>query len=1070
MARNWLKCGGKSGIARIPASLFLISITVLFLLQPSMVRGDLSPFGGSTTIVPAKNALLFGSSGNVKIDIPVPGIAVRIEVPREFLQGVVSGENDTHWITSNIRNDYYYYNVVDESAHWTYDWHDNASDGACFKPNFSYYDTNAPYCVEIWNYLNSPLLKQPDRTIYCYVPGPTSNYDSASACPANYFDHSLFPHHVFDYTYLVGVDYCQGSNIDEYVFGCFTAPRFVMFHNLVSPTLAGLYKFTLFVANRTNILGYPDFVHAWNTTLYVPVSMSFNAGGISGYICDAGSGPPFCTNRIHAKGIVYAESVSTGAIVARAYVNQSLCNIGTCGVFTLTGLQPGSYYVEGSAGNDTYYYPTGVAYSLTTYSYPASPQMVTVLANSIRSIGQLPLRRAPIVCGSISYTNSIGSPITSEALNITVEGTDASGHVFRFRGLAGGTSSDTFEIATGVGVKYVGTDPYGTEFAGLPAPEDIGPSGYTLTVKVWVSNFTQVTPATATILSSPGTAIPACPTAPGVSLSPNPVIVRLGGIIDGTVQFCNTVQSCQLESPAQATIITGAPFAGNILIEVFDNLGILRGLTVVNGTLPDGDAGYESCSYTDTCTAVPFAITGFSEYYNHSLSGVWKEDDYGLPDGTYSLEVYMRGYELTSTSPTLITITGGSTQTVFAYMTRGGAFEVTVGSYDSRAGLVINGTRVIQAEVPWRFLNSSIPVTARVYFYGSAGGLVGYVEALMEIGPEFQNEIGVTAFTDYYFTVDFSGQNWSLRDIWFYGYTPTYIADNSYTISAYTLGYVAQYPGGIVVPNQLVGFNQAAITLFIANEIDLTAPIFSNPQTFGTTPEYDHAIGQVFSGPLMGAEMANVTAGDSTLGFNIFGFGGMELSNTTLCNTYVQLRGLLDICGQGHFFYVSPAGTLFFDYGLDALNYSVVLPEFGFNYHFLQILSTPYVAFNDLLLQQGVVLQAVEMGEVTQQGSVVGYCNSPIFGICLANPPSNIAPLSWVQVQASNSTYTGTTATFDGLYDGVGALFLPAGTYTITFTDPQYQSQTVVNVLVSWGGAPTAISPSAPLCPAGTSC
>jgi len=1009
----------------------------------------------------------------VKIDIPVRGIAVRIEVPREFLQGVVSGQNDTHWITSNIRNDYYYYNVVDESLHWTYDWHDNASDGACFKPHFSYYDTNAPYCVEIWNYLNSPLLK-PQQ--YNVTPGASQTY-------------------TLDYTAPVGIDYCEGNqtftNIGKYVFGCFTAPRFVMFHNLVSPPLAGQYRFTLYVANRTNILGYPDFVHAWHENLFVPVSMAYNAGSISGNICDAGSGPPFCSNAIDGRGIVYAESATTGAIVARAYANESL--------FMLTGLAPGSYYVEGSAG--VY---EGIAYSLTTYPYPSAPKLVAVSANSITVIGQLPLRRAPIVCGMISYTNGNGNPVPSLTgqpylqggtsgnagfnrpiipppwfgtnafqLNITVEATDASGHVFRFRGISNGGSSDTFNITTGVGVNYVGTDPYGTEFAGLPAPEDVGPSGYTLSVKVWVSGYVQLTPATATILQSPGTATPTCPNPAGVSLSPNPVIMRMGGVISGTLQFCNTqpLQSCQPESPSKAESATGALFAGNVVVEAFDNLGIQRGVTVINGTLPDGDGGYKSCDYSDACTSLRFYITGFSEYFNHSLSGVWREDDYGLPDGTYSLSVFLRGYELTSTSPTLITITGASNGTVTAFMTRGGAFQVTVGSYDSRTGLVINGTRAIQAKFPWRFLNSSIPVTARVYFYGSGGGLVGYVEALMEVGPEFTNEIGVTQFTDYTFRVNFAGQNWSLRDIWFYGYIPTYITNDTYTISAYTLGYVAQYPGGIAVSNQLVGFQQASITLFVANELDITVPIFRNPQTLSVTPEYDHVIGQVLSGgSLMGAEMANLTSGIPTLQFNVFGFGGMELSNTTLCNTDVFLRGPLNICGQGHFFYISPAGNPFFDYGLDALNYSAALPEFGFTVHFLQVLPPPYVAFNDLLLQQGVYLEAVQMALIMQGAVVTGYCNSPPAGFCFGTQPhTNVVPLSWAEVLASNSTYSRGAPTFDGLYDGVGGLFVPGGTYNVTFSDVQYQSQTVINYVVGWGGS-YSLTQANPLCPIGPAC
>ena len=121
------------------------------------------------------------------------GIAVRVEIPREFLVGVISTENDTHFIESNIRNDYYYYSVVDESSHWSYNGGATAN-GPCFKPKFSLRDPNAPWCVEIWNYLNGTF-----RTFR--TPNP---------------------------------------------------PKFIRFHNLNAPSIAGTYNFTVFIANQTN--------------------------------------------------------------------------------------------------------------------------------------------------------------------------------------------------------------------------------------------------------------------------------------------------------------------------------------------------------------------------------------------------------------------------------------------------------------------------------------------------------------------------------------------------------------------------------------------------------------------------------------------------------------------------------------------------------------------------------------------------------------------------------------------------------------------------------------------------
>ncbi len=297
------------------------------------------------------------------------------------------------------------------------------------------------------------------------------------------------------------------------------------------------------------------------------------------------------------------------------------------------------------------------------------------------------------------------------------------------------------------------------------------------------------------------------------------------------------------------------------------------------------------------------------------------------------------------------------------------------------------------------------------------------------------------------FQVVFAGQNWSLREIWFYDNVPTHVTNDTYTIRAYTLGYVMQNVNGMQLGNDLTGFSQTSVTLLIANELDITVPIFFSPQTFGQTPEYDHAIGQVFSGSLAGAEMYNVSVGTPTLSFTIFGFGGMILPSISP-----------KMIGQGHFFYVDPTGTRYFDYGLDVGTYTGNMPEFGFTVHYLQVAGLPTVTFSDLFLQQGVFLKVYQMARIMQGpydfSRVAGY----------TDPPLDTAPLSWAQVQASNSTYSRSISTFDGLFEGVGALQLPAGTYTITFSDVQYQSQTVLNFQVQWGGV-YSLTPTTPLLP-----
>jgi len=937
----------------------------------------------SATIAPSTNwGPFFGTSGDVQIDINRTGIAVRVEIPREFLQGVVTGENDTHFIQTDITNDYYYYNVVDESNHWTYNSTNvNAPsmDGPCVKPLFSLRDPNAPWCVEIWDYLNGTF------------------------------------HH-------------------------FASPKFVRFLGLSAPGVAGIYNFTLFVANSTNGIGYPDFVHAWNSTLFVPVSMSDDPASITGTICDADVvPPPPCQAILHDKGVVYAKNVNTQQI-ARAFVNQ------TTGQFNVTGLAPGSYVVQASAG-----LVDGVAYSL------SDPQVtpITVRNGDHTVIAPLYLHRAPQVCGQITYERSpgvslahsfsdhpylksvLGLGLPGLKLNITIEATDPQGHTYRNQTTSLDEASDSFRIITGSNVTYVGTDPYGTEFAGL-SPVTSG--SYQLTLNVWITGYVQAVSETVLVYNAPGVAIPFLCN----GVTPNPVIMRVGGVISGTIELRNLVTT---ETPNQTKHALGLGsiadlFGGNILIQAYDHSGILRGLVVngtipINGTLPN---------FAGDVYSIRFYVIGFSEYFNHTWSGVWDEKDSGLPaDQAYTLKVYIRGYEQTS-SPT-ISIPQGGNSTVTVPMTRGGLFQVQVVSYNNRFGV-----RVIQTTQPWRFANLPIPLRGRVYFYDSSGRVVGFVERLIKTG--IPNGVGVNSFT-----ILFAGQNWSLREIWFYGYVPTVITNDTYSIKAFTLGYVQLRP--VNAPNDLTGFTRSFVALLIANNINVTAPIYANTNLLGSTPEHDYAIGQAFGASgLAGALPANLTANVSTLLLPLYGFGAMI--NVT-CNIQLQCKSLF--LGPGHFFYVSPDGTRNFDYGLDTGNYTAEVPEFGFNTHFTQISSPQPASFTDLSQGQGVGLDLLTMGKVL----VGGIPNSLVTG-WVSHTGIDVVPLSWVQVQAINASYSRSVPTLDGEYEGVGALFLPQGIYNITFTNPFFQEQSKANVLVTWSGAVSVLPPNGPLCPINFTC
>ena len=1005
----------KNRLADVIILLVLIAMTLVQLPAYETAPIVRAQPANSASLRPSKYWGMFtGTSGDVEIDIDHPGIAVRLEIPREFLVGVAFGENDTHFVQSDIRNDYYYYNLVDEARHWTYGWQGKPSDGPCFKPKFTIYDPNAPWCLEIWNYLNGTFLN-------------------------------------------------------------FTPPKFVRLVSLNAPSIAGKYNFTLFVANQTNSIGYPDFVHAWNTTIQVPVSLSDNPASITGTICDADN-PAFYCQTILAKGVVYAVNNSTGQ-TARAYVNS------TTGTFNVTGLSPGTYYLQGSAGVWNVSCSTGtcpVAYSLSDppwvcnndpFQQGSCNGYVAVQRGSQVAM-QVKLHRAPQICGILDYFNggtlqAVTHSLTDtflpaagfKVLNITIEASTSPdptnpGRVFgRYLNISSNTSSDAFRMITGVGERYVGADPYGTEFAGLPSPTSIDVSqtsgAYVLWLHVWISGYLQGSSAAVTIVSMPGVRDPGTECVSGVGWGnhpqPNPVQMSTGGVIGGTIQFWNLVTP---ETPNQAERNIGVGrsvnnlFGGNVVVEAFDHNGILRGLTVLNGTRPDGGTSYGSSS------SIPFYIIGFSEFYNRTWAGTWQLKDNGLPGDTYSLTVFIRGYEEDLVNTPLVTVNQGANQSATVRMVRGGAVQITVGSYDN-----IPGTRNVQAAMPWRFLNFSIPIKARVYYYDNLSRTIGYSEVDLVEGKD-----NVTLKT---FLATFAGQNWSLREIWFYGDLPTHFSYGNYTMNGYTLGYVQQTQ--ISFQESLCTIALSFMILLYGDEIDLIAPIFRTPSLLGQVPEHAHSIGQAYnagSGVLSGALAANVTIGTTTIDFPIFGFGA-----TLLNSTVTKFNSTFN--GQGHFFYVAPNGARYYDYGLEGdpptgVTYFTQVPEFGFSVaHFISISPFTTIFFKDLFLELGSSATMVSMGKIIQGtplAVVQGFCA----GLC--SPPF-VVPLTWVTVSAGNSSYSRSAVTVDGQFDGVEALYLPAGNYNLTFSVTWFIPQSQSSFNVGWNNVYSFLPPQGPLCP-----
>jgi hypothetical protein len=987
------------------------------------------------------------SCGDIQINVNRTGIAVRIEIPREFLDtvevksdGIIQenhvNENDTYFIESNIRSDRYYYSLIDESKHWTYGWRGQPSDGPCYKPNFPMFDPNAPWCLEIWNYLNGSFLT-------------------------------------------------------------FTPPKFVRFQGLHAPTIAGKYNFTLFVADHTDSLGYPDFVDAWNTTLFVPVTLAPNPGTITGGICyDPRNGTQCEGLPIKgAKGIAYAINSSTMKKVARAYINQ------TDGSFALTGLAPTpaagwGYYVTASAG----VFRSGsqnISFSESNAKCPSNPYppcieewsaLSHLASNRSLWVGLIHLRASPVVTGTIRYVDAmnglqmcpLGNPQYLEhsatdhpwlqsvgvtLLNITVEAYDnlQPSHIYRYQAVSDNAGcGDVFRIITGAGESYVGLDPYGTEFAGLPPPD----LGYQIIVRVWITGYVQNTFLTFNSQNE---------------INVGEIVMKSGTLITGLVEFTDTLDTAKphFQSPHYAELnatgtATDALFGGNLILEARykDSTGQFRlgGVAVINGTGSDGKTTYASRQN------ITYAIIGFSEFYNRTSSGRWlckwstfpgklvtdycRDQGFGDPGISglgNSLEttiaVYVRGYDQLGSSS--FTVYQGKLKEMNLLVVQGGVLQIQLLSYNNRPG-----SRALQALRQWVFLNNSIPVRARVYVFTSHMGVVGYVEcALVSGGP---CNVG-----KYSLKVNFAGQNPSLREIWFYGQSPTRLAGDTsneayYVVKAFTLGYVQA--SEFTTPVYRLDVRGAWVPLLIGNKIDVTSPI-RRGEDLGKILENDFAVGEVYLNDtdvnFAGAVSGNFSAETPTLLLPVFGFGGMVNNG--------------ELEGQGHFFYVSPHITAdsslcqnnrCFDYGLDVGVYSAQIPEFGFKEHLMQFTSSPVVDLPDLSLEQGVIFSVIIMAKVISGTGPYDLVNG------LDASLSEDIPLSWARVEAIDNSQQidRLVPTLDGRYIGEGALFLPAGNYTIIFSSPFYQSWTYPEpFVVQWSQGPLRLLPD-PLCPEGSTC
>jgi hypothetical protein len=901
-----------------PVKKLLMLVLVTSILFQSL---PVSKVVGEASIQPSpppKNwGMFFDTTGDVNITITEPGMAVKIDLPRYFLEGVIPKSNrqtvnDTSFIHSDISNDYYYYQVIDQAEYFPY-------------------DPNSPYSI---------VIQHP----------PT----------------------------------CDGVHTN------FTAPKFVLFQGLVAPRISGVYNFTVFIAPIVDANGKPVFPALPNEVFPIQVSMREDPGSISGSIVDDKA-----KKFILTKGVVYAVGVNTGKI-GKGFVDA------TTGFFNITGLYAGEYRLEGSAG---FFADTGFAYAPTASitTYPVSGGGDTRISN-------FTLNRGGVINGSITYTDQLGAvlkPLDSPylkalhytGLNYTVEAYDDAGRIVASRTYKSqNIPTEQYSLTIRNGTKYVDYPALGTEFAGI----GLG----TYTIRVWVYGFTQPI-------------IPSVPlTLYGYVNNIGDTRLPYGAAVSGKIRLkigpFGTEETPNDAEAATFLTRTGRHFGGNILGELFDSGGSLRGLTVLNRTSANGTCLYADYSSGDQTQLLRFYILGFSEFLNKSYSGTWKVGaaagpspwDYGLEPGSYYVHLWIRGY--TQEKFDTFTLGSGSNQTIYVDLRRAGSVDVGVTS-----AVVRPGTTFPQQPVNWRFLNLCPTPRLRVYFYGSSGSAVGFAEqVLTTASPSVTN---TTA------SLNFTGHNWSIDDIVLRGFFPSALLGDNYDVKGYTYGYVQAQPASVSI--SLTPYSpthvRMSFVLLIAGRISGSVSL-QMAGSFVSLTENVAITAQVTSGGLlMGTSTFNATAGLPAFNFSTYGF-----------------------FGRGHFFYVDPAGVEWNDYGLDARTYSVIIPDFGYHRRFQQQMSVS-ADLPELGWEVGVFFTMERLIRIT--GVVTGY-----------NKDRLPVLLVWATVTTNGATsYT---------YDGDFYIHVPAGTYTVTFSCPGYvdQSRTVTTndqigvdtVLLDQSGAP----------------
>lgn len=887
LGRPWPKFAYWRKGASLAISLILLCAAtlpyLLFHVQPA--------YGSQSVLMrPSIWPVFVGTTGDIEVNVTVPGLAVKIEIPREFTP--VSRENDTSFVWSTITEDYWCYNVTDAREHFPY-------------------DPNAPWYVVVWSWN------------------------------------------------LTG----------------FTPPQIVRLRDMVAPRLAGVYNVTIYVATSLSPSRKPIFPTRPTENMTILVYMSRDWATVNGTLVDLEAQPNPIV--VRAKGVVYAVNAVTGEREARALVNA------TDGSFNLTGLRPGSYFFEACAG---YFPTTNYAYALTDQrQWYAGP--ILLQPRDSRTMSMY-VNRGARIAGAIKYLlpgNPVPIPSLSHPwlvslgysakgiLNWTVEAHDTNGKLVAVD--SGNTLNDNagdgFLLRVGKGRRYVGADPVGTEFCG------IGLGTYNLTAYVFA--YVQKQPVMLVQIVQKG------------QDASRDIYLTTGGAISGTIRFVQPgTTTVVLETPRQTELrvcgtTSGALFGGHILVEAYRvSDWSLRGVFVKNGTLSSGVT-----MYADEST-IRFHILGFTEYYNRTWSGVWRRKDYGLDQDIYSVRVHVRGYTQAKSEEKTLGL--GSMETLTVDMTAGGAIRTTLVS-----GIAWPCTMRIQMEAEWLFFGAPIPYRARIYHYDANQVSYGYAERIIAPGQP-----NVTSTT---LTMVFSGMNYDLAEVIYWGEVPTVLSAGEYSVKAFAYGYVQANWPSLYVEHYCAS---ARISMLIGCNVNATGVLIRGGVFYRLVENVSYRA-DLFDevGAFVGGQIGNATAGNSNIIFSCRGFGG-----------------------KGHFFFVTPDGVRHYDYGFGKGNFTLYLRRFGYLYRFEQTSAT--FKFQCLSSEAGYIWRVQLLNR--------------IYGVVYAWSDGVRLRVSWATIRVVE--FGEVTTSLDGAY----WIFMPDGGSKVQFSLVGYADKWT-DVIVASGGA-----------------